>query len=518
MSGLDSSVEPMAPESPATTHFQELLFDSVGPLLKVGTESNEEGGGSGVAISELRDPVDIYHYLAETDPTGAQWFADAYERWEARQTRPLTSFEIEHSFANLPGTAMGPSSPIARAQRIDKPQMPQAIDSTPDKPRSPEHRTARADTDKLPATPALPANKAPKLDYNERRHLERQEALRQKLDQIDPTGSPSLDLETRIAHLPVGKRREVEDFLIREWVRSEDERKSTLVWGRNGRVWTRGEEEKDKVLEVLQQGLEEAEAASGSLGGALLMSAGAAAGVSDHQILMNLANIGSTFEEGMEARAARGGRAATPSASARRPSKTKSNSGSKAVKGKRATKPARTGTRTLRPVRILAEVAKSLELTKLEIKIAERVAEVFREEMKARLDMSNQTLASVHAHEATQARIAKEFGDVVIIEPGTGVSAPGHKRGDIQVFRISGDGLVLELKRTAFVREDGTLVTKGMEASDPGQTSQIDCFEVLHHHLGTPVIVINASGAMFGSAKPFDSTIGGGWMQVGGPK
>ena len=288
------------------------------------------------------------------------------------------------------------------------------------------------------------------------------------------------------------------------------------MWGRNGRIWTRGDEERDQAREVFEQGLERASAASGSLGGALLMSAGAMAGVTDHQTLMNLAEMGSTFEDAAEARAARGAGGRKGASQARTP-KTRTNGGSKDAKGKRPAKSSRSGMRPRKPIRINPEIAKDLELTPDEIKILERVAEVFREEMADREKMGNQTLASVEAHKATQSRIAKEFGDKVIIEPGTGVSAPGHKLGDIQVYGPTGDGLMIELKRTTYVRSDNTLVTKGMDAKEPGQASQTDAFEVLHHQLGTPVIVLNSQGNLFGCAKMYDVETGGGWMQVGGP-
>jgi hypothetical protein len=107
---------------------------------------------------------------------------------------------------------------------------------------------------------------------------------------------------------------------------------------------------------------------------------------------------------------------------------------------------------------------------------------------------------------------------MVIGEPGTGASAPGHKLGDIQGFRASGDGVMIELKRTAFVRLDNTLVTKGMESRTPGQASQTDAFEVTHHVHGKPVIVVNSGGQLFGSARMFDAQLGGGCLQVGGPE
>lgn len=524
---VDETVPPPPPEAAAQASVLSgatFEFDDLGPRL-TGIESAADaadGLGQSAAL-DVRDPIEISRLLAELDPELAQIFERSYARWMEAQVQPLTSLDIELG-PQSPGqrpSSLDPSTPTTRAGKIDKSRTPQAVESSPKAPRAPEHRAEQPppSRDASQDTTSEPqAEPAPRMDPNERHNLERHEALRREVDRIDPDGDRGQSLETRVEQLPAHKRRDIEDFLWREWVRDEQERQSTVVIGRNGRVWTQSEEERDKAREEFEKSLERASVVAGSLGGGLLMTAGAAAGITDHDVLMNLGQIGSTFEGAAQARAARGGSGRGRMEVHARRGKTKPHGGSSNGKRRSNAKPARRGSHPKKAIKLDPGQKKRLGITDREVKLLERVAEVFREEMAARNDIKDPMRASVEAHKATQARIAKEYGDNVIVEPGTGVSGPGHKLGDVQAYQPDGRGLMIELKRTAFVRFDGALVTKPINAKESGQESQTDAFEVLHHQLQTPTVVMDSRGNLYASTRMYDPQTGGGWVKVGGPR
>lgn len=310
----------------------ELSFDSNGPLLRIWSDSSGGTGDPGsCSFTDIRDYVDIDRYFMEADPKQAIPFEDSYQRWEARQHGEITSYDIEHSRQpGPPGSpAVGPSSPAGRVNQISKPDLPQAVASSPEKPRSPEHRAQQKPTESERPLPQASKECPVPKDINEQIQWQRHEELRRELNRIDPAGAQNQDLESRVRALPRRQQEEINGFLIREWTRSEEERKSTTVWGRNGRIWTRGEEEQDVANEITQQGLDEAGAVAGSLGGALMISAVAMAGVTDHDARMAAAEFGSGFDTFWEVVPSSGGfRGGRDQMNARSPASKKGGSGS----------------------------------------------------------------------------------------------------------------------------------------------------------------------------------------------
>lgn len=523
---VDETVPPPPPEAAAPESVLSgavFEIDELGPRL-IGIESSAEGA-DGIGRStglDVHDPIEIMRILAELDPQLALSFERSYARWMEAQVRPLTSLDVELGPSPLGQrpASLDPSTPATRAGKIDKPQTPQAVESSPKAPRASEHRAEQPppirETPRDTATEPK-AEPAPRMDPNERRHWERHEALRREVDRIDPQGERGQSLESRVEQLPPHKRRDIENFLWREWVRDEQERKSTLVIGRHGHVWTLGEEEWDKAREAFEKSLERL-AVGKTLGGGLMMNLADAAGITDHDVLMNLGQIGSTFEDTAQARAARGGSVRGSVRADAMRGKTKRHGGSGNGKLRPDSKPVRSGSQPKKPIKLDPGQKERLGITDHEVKLLERVAEVFREEMAARNGIKDPGLASVEAHRATQARIVKEYGDSVIVEPGTGVTGPGHKLGDVQAYQPDGRGLMIELKRTTYVRFDGALVTKPINQQEPGQESQTDAFEVLHHQLQTPIVVLDSRGNLYASTRMYDAQAGGGWVKVGGPR
>ncbi len=234
------------------------------------------------------------------------------------------------------------------------------------------------------------------------------------------------------------------------------------------------------------------------------------------QIAHEIAALESEEIGGMEVRMARQGGTRGQGSGTRLPAYTRSTGPANRSIPTRAAPPPVGPPLSAKKISLDPNLAEKIGIPKVQRRFVVRNAEIFKEEMAARKNIADLSRRSSLAHEATQARIKAEYPRSVIEEP-TGITGPKPPRSDTHLRKSDtayapGRGVVVEAKATAFVRQDGVLVTAGRDVAKGVESDQIQCYEVLYNELNRPVVVIGANGKIFGP-----NPVGEGWIQIGGP-
>ncbi|WP_413935518.1 hypothetical protein [Nitrospira sp. BLG_1] len=129
--------------------------------------------------------------------------------------------------------------------------------------------------------------------------------------------------------------------------------------------------------------------------------------------------------------------------------------------------------------------------------------DIYVREMKkvaSRKDLSN---AGAEASDAAGEAIAREFkGKKVLVNAYTGITKEHSGTSqEIDVLILGKGGkmeLLLEFKRTAFLRKDGVMVTKGREAGIDTINPQTQGHEIFSKNHDVPLFIVNSRGEIYG--------------------
>jgi hypothetical protein len=203
------------------------------------------------------------------------------------------------------------------------------------------------------------------------------------------------------------------------------------------------------------------------------------------------------------------------------PAKTNATAGNSGAIAGRGTQGAGAGS----GVRLHDSIIKRYNLSPKEADLIQSIADEYVAQMAKRSDMLPHQ-ASTKAHEAVQDIFTKS--PEVTVEDPTGItsgakSTANLKRSDLQISRQGTDksepsqwiGPVIELKRTAAINDQGTLVVKGADFGQPQGyvNEQVQAYHIMTQQQGIPVLVVNRQGDVFAPAAS-----GPGWVKVGSVK
>jgi hypothetical protein len=461
-------------EPPSGTVTIDLVEDPYSPGIRASVGVEDEATGTSAEI------VDVSPGEAE------RWLRDRYPNWahqldllnEALQPDPHSGPVEDTPWLRHVASEPAPAMPSVRAAES---QTPAPVAGPPAAARATE--TPARDT-RMPVGPDAWERCREPRSADQRRLAEGGYNVRRDLAGSG-AGAESPSSRERVEELPPDQRRAVEDAFRREWVRETLAAMDQLRLSGDGAVETGWQAQARERREFAEHTLEMAEA----LGSSPLAGIGSALAHTfsdDPAVHLQWARTFASLED-----FASGGRSRST-----RVARGRSRSGSRHERRRHRG----LGSPGVKPLR--ARVRERYGLTERSERVLLRGAEIYKEQMARNAGTTSAAEASRRAHAATQRRLGREFpNEFLVFEPGTGVTggrSAGMSRGDIRL--VAEDGIVLEFKRTAWVRPDGTLVIKAWEGDVPGQTKQVESLEIMAREEGLSVFVLDQHGAVYGFA------------------
>lgn len=333
-------------------------------------------------------------------------------------------------------------------------------------------------------------------DLGERVLAESRERARREMDRIDPGSRTNPDLWDRYQRLSPQQKQVMDDFSMREHLREKRAQQDQVGLYADGGVRTAWQEERRQSRLQTEAQLRAYGAMTASPLATLGGTIGRVVGNDDPAVVEQWANQFDSLPVG--------NRGAPKQHTVPAPQAHNPKPGNQRLSTARRQKNSRSPSKSPPTVRPLSqEAVRRTGLDPADEPFVRRAAQIYAEEMAKVAPGSDLSQASLEASNRAVRRLDKEFPQLggVVYDPPTGASnrgGPGHQ-GDALVMHPDGTfRIMLEYKRTAFLRQNGEIVTKGMDAKTPGQADQTVALEAFAESTGTPTFVINRNGVIHG--------------------